>query len=259
MLEITGVSAGYGAEPVLRDISLEVTNGELVGVIGPNGAGKTTLLRVLSGVLPTERGRALLHGRDLRALRRREIAREMAFVPQSVSVPVAFTVEELVVMGRTPYVAGWSPLGAHDREVVTRAMETTDVLGLAGRLFDELSAGEQQRVIVAMALAQEPRVLLLDEPTAHLDIQHAWRLMELVGGLNRAQGLTVVLSSHDLNLAAEFCSRLVLLEHGRIVREGTPADVVTPDLLSRVYEHPLDVMTLDGGQRRIVVARRVRS
>lgn len=256
MLATDGVTAGYGAGPVLRDVSVAVAAGDVLGLIGPNGAGKTTLLRVLTGALAPERGRALLHGRELHGLRRREIAREIAFVPQSVTVPVALTVGELVAMGRTPYVAGWSKLGARDRDVVGRAMETTDVAGLADRLIDELSAGERQRAVVAMALAQEPRILVLDEPTAHLDIQHAWGLMELVARLNRAPGMTVVLSSHDLNLAAEFCSRLVLLDRGRVAGEGKPSAVVEPGLLTRVYGHPLVVMALDGGRTVVVPTRK---
>ncbi|MBN1268597.1 MAG: ABC transporter ATP-binding protein [Kiritimatiellae bacterium] len=252
-LEAAGVAAGYGSGLVLQDVSLAVAEGDCVGLIGPNGAGKTTLLRVLSGALPVASGEVRVMGRPVRAYTRRERSRVAAFVPQSLPVPVAFSVAELAAMGRTPYVSGWSRLSAADRAAVERAMEQTDVRHLADRSVGELSAGEMQRAIVAMALAQEPRILLLDEPTAHLDIHHAWGLMEIVRGLNRSQGLTVVMSAHDLNLAAEFCTRLVLLERGRVVAAGAAGTVLEEQVLSRVYRHPLVVLRPGPGDRRLVV------
>jgi iron complex transport system ATP-binding protein len=172
-------------------------------------------------------------------------------------VPVAFTVSEFVALGRTPHAAfGWSPLSEHDRSVIADVLEMMDITALADRSLDELSAGEKQRAVVALALAQEPRILLLDEPTAHLDIQHAWSLMELIHGLNESRTMTVVLSSHDLNLAAEFCSHLLLIEKGRIAAQGRPCEVMDPIALSRIYEHPLDVQRGDG--RLWVAPRRKR-
>ncbi|MBN2171825.1 MAG: ABC transporter ATP-binding protein, partial [Candidatus Krumholzibacteriota bacterium] len=155
-IEALGVTAGYGGEPVLRDVSFSVSTGDLTGIIGPNGAGKTTLLRVLSGALPPAAGKVRVRGRALGAFGRRALSRVVAFVPQSLNVPVAFTVSEYVAIGRTPYVHGWTRLSEHDRWVIRHAMEVTDVLALADRTVDELSAGERQRVLVAMALAQEP-------------------------------------------------------------------------------------------------------
>jgi iron complex transport system ATP-binding protein len=246
-LRMTGVTAGYGAKQVLREVSCDVGEGDFLGLIGPNGSGKTTLLRVLSGAIPVSAGGVRVRGDDVGSLRRRELSRLMAFVPQLLDVPAAFTVAEFVALGRTPYVAsGWSRLSARDRAVMDEAMDMTDVRRLADSLLDELSAGEKQRAVVAMALAQEPRILLLDEPTAHLDIQHAWRLLEIVHRLNRARSMTVVFSSHDLNLAAEFCSHLLLLEKGRVAAYGTPSDVMKADVLSRVYEHPLEVFRTPG-------------
>jgi len=256
VLETRGVSAGYDSAPVLQDVSFAVAGGELVGIIGPNGAGKTTLLRVLSGALPPARGEVRVGGKDLRTFHRRALSRLVGFVPQSLNVPMAFTVVELVAIGRTPYVSGWTRLSLRDREVIRRAMEMTDVLGLGDRSVDELSAGERQRAVIALALAQEPRILLLDEPTAHLDIQHAWSLMELVHELNRSQGLTVVFSSHDLNLAAEFCSYLLLLDKGCVAGRGTASEVMQAEALSRVYNHPLDVVNLPPGHRRLVAPLR---
>jgi iron complex transport system ATP-binding protein len=255
-IDLQDVFAGYGGKDVLHSVSLSVSPGALLGIIGPNGAGKTTLLRVLGGALPFSEGGLLIRGRDIRSLARRELAQMVGFVPQTLDVPVAFTVFEFVAMGRTPYLSGWSRLSGEDIAAVGRAMERTDVQILQDRLVDELSAGEKQRAVVAMALAQEPRILLLDEPTAHLDIQHAWNLMELIVRLNREHGVTVVLSSHDLNLTSEFCSHLLLMEEGRIAAHGAPGDVLDSDRLSRVYRHPLDIVNLPATKRRFIVPRR---
>ena len=254
--EIADVSAGYDGRPVLKSITCVVAAGSLLGLIGPNGAGKTTLLRVLGGALPFSAGSLLIHGKDVRSFRRRELAQIVGFVPQALDVPVAFTVAEFVAMGRTPYISGWSRLSRDDDAAIRKAMEMTDILGLESRLVDELSAGEKQRAVVAMALAQDPQILLLDEPTSHLDIQHAWNLMALIVKLNRERGVTVVLSSHDLNLAAEFCSHLLLMDKGRAVVHGTPTEVLDAERLSRVYEHPLEIVQMQG-DRRLVVPRRL--
>ena len=252
---LSDISAGYGGKPILHGVSFSVTAGSLLGIIGPNGAGKTTLLRVLGGDIPSSAGSLLIHGKDVRSFRRRELAQIVGFVLQTLDVPVAFTVAEFVAMGRTPYVSGWSRLSRDDDAAIRKAMEMTDILSLESRLVDELSAGEKQRAIVAMALAQDPQILLLDEPTAHLDIQHAWNLMAMIVKLNREHGVTVVLSSHDLNLAAEFCSHLLLMEEGRTVAYGTPPEVLDAERLSRVYEHPLEIMKMPG-DRRFVVPKR---
>lgn len=254
-LALSGISAGYGEKTILHEVSFSVATGTLLGIIGPNGAGKTTLLRVLGGDLPFSAGGLLVRGEDIRSFRRRELAQIVGYVPQTLDVPVAFTVAEFVAMGRMPYVSGWSRLSHEDDAAIRKAMEMTDILGLEGRLVDELSAGEKQRAVVAMALAQEPQILLLDEPTAHLDIQHAWNLMALIVKLNREHGVTVVLSSHDLNLAAEFCSHLLLMQEGRTVAHGTPQEVLEDDRLSRVYAHPLEIVSLQG-DRRFVVPKR---
>ena len=250
------VSAGYGEKPVLHGVSFSVTAGSLLGIIGPNGAGKTTLLRALGGALPLSSGSLSILGRDIRDFRRQGLAQVVGFVPQTLDVPVAFTVGEFVAMGRTPYVSGWSRLSSDDEAAVRKALAMTDLAGLESRLVDELSAGEKQRAIVAMALAQEPQILLLDEPTAHLDVQHAWSLMTLIAKLNTEHGVTVVLSSHDLNLAAEFCSQLLLMKGGRVVAQGTPQQVLEAERLSQIYEHPLELVKIQG-DRRFVVPRRL--
>jgi iron complex transport system ATP-binding protein len=251
-LETRSLAAGYGDREILHDISLCVAPGELVGLIGPNGAGKTTLLRVLSGGLPIRRGGLRIGETDIAQLDRRTIARRLAFVPQTLNLPVAFSVQDFVALGRRPYGAAWSRPTSRDSEAVRLALQHTDLVGMEEQAVDELSAGERQRALVALALAQEPQILLLDEPTAHLDIQHAWRLLDLVRTLNRQQGVTVILSSHDLNLAAAFCRRLLLLDTGRIVADGPPETILTTDTLSKVYRHPLEVIELPGPRRFVL-------
>jgi iron complex transport system ATP-binding protein len=224
-----------------------VRAGEMVGLLGPNGSGKTTLLRLISGVLRPQQGVVMLDGRDTRAWGRREVARRVAVVPQEMHVPFAFTVEELVRLGRTPYVR---LLGSHtkeDQNIVRGALQAADIEMLAGRIFNELSGGERQRVTVAMALAQRPALLLLDEPTSHLDIKYQIELLELVQKLNRETGVTVIAAMHDLNLAARYFPRLVLFQRG-IVADATPAEVLDPHLLRRVYGINVQVGILRGAE-----------
>ena len=256
-MELEDVRVLYGEREALSGLSLRLPSGGVTGLIGPNGAGKTTLLRVLSGVLASTDGRVLIRGRPMGEMSRRGLSRLLAVVPQGVDIPVAYTVGELVALGRTPYLSGWQRLSPEDVSAVHRALEMADLIGFEDRLVDELSAGERQRALVALALAQEPSMLLLDEPTAHLDIQHAWHLAEIISDLNRNHGVTVVMSLHDLNLAAEFCSDLVLLDHGRVVRRGAAAEVMEAAELSRVYAHPVDVVSLDAGRRMVMPRRQI--
>jgi len=240
-LELHEVTAGYRRQDVLCGLSLTVAEGEWVALLGPNGAGKSTLFRVLTGLHPAAAGTLRLFGRDLRAIRPAERARLVAVVPQELATPMAFTVEELVTLGRLSVLSRWARPVAADRRIMERAMAYTDVLELRDRPYDELSGGEQQRVAIALALAQEPRLILLDEPTAHLDINHRLDILQLIERLNVERKLTVLFISHDLNLAAEFCGRLVLLDHGRIVADGPPAAVLREDLLREVYHCDLRV------------------
>ena len=234
-MEAKRVDFSYYDGFALRDVSLSLRVGDLVGLIGPNGSGKTTLIRVLSGLLAPKRGHVYLDGQDIRELSRRQIARRVAVVPQGLAMPFAFTAYEMVMLGRTPHVRLLVGVGPRDREVVREAMALTNTDRLAQRLFNELSAGEQQRVIVAMALAQEPQILLLDEPTAHLDVNHQMEILELVKRLNRERHLTVLAAMHDLNLAALYFDRLVLLNEGRVVAMGTPAEVLREENIHQVF------------------------
>jgi len=239
-LQAHNLSFAYFHQPVLREVSLTLRLGERVGLIGPNGSGKTTLLRCLSGVLPPSQGEVSLDGLGLRRLSRQEIARRIAVVPQELLVPFAFTVREMVGMGRLPHAAGgWQALlrgeSKDDRQAIEAAMLATGTVDLADRLFNELSGGERQRVMIALALAQEPEVLLLDEPTVHLDLAHQVEMLELIARLNGQRGLTVLAVLHDLNLAALYFPRLVLLERGQIVAEGEPAQVLSEETIARVF------------------------
>ncbi|HEY7832348.1 MAG TPA: ABC transporter ATP-binding protein [Ktedonobacterales bacterium] len=247
-LTVEDVTFGYrgaGGPDILRGVTLRVRRGERVGLLGPNGAGKSTLLRLASGVLRPGSGRVLLAGAEVRALPRDEVARRVAVVPQDFSVRFAYTVRQLVELGRTAHAGSWGVLRAADRQAVARALAATDLDTLADRVFNELSGGERQRVLVAMALAQASPVVLLDEPTAHLDIRHQIEVLELLRRLNHERGLTVLAALHDLNLAARYFPRLVLFRN-EIIVDGPPAAVLDPALLSRVYETPVRVGRLAG-------------
>jgi iron complex transport system ATP-binding protein len=247
MIELVAenVTVAYRGRPALREVSLRARGGELLGLIGPNGAGKTTLLRALDATLPLAAGSVRLDGAELARLAPLERARRIAVVPQGLNLPTGFTVGEVVLMGRNPHLPPFGRETPRDHQAAREAMRRVGVLELAERGATEISGGEQQRVLVARALAQEPRVLLLDEATAHLDLRHQAAIMRLVRALSR-QGLAVVSALHDLNLAALFADRLALLRDGRLLAEGPPAEVLTAELLRAAYgaevivgRHPL--------------------
>jgi iron complex transport system ATP-binding protein len=225
-----------GAPPVLDGVSIAAAAGEVVGLLGPNGSGKSTLLRVLSGALRPEEGSVDLCGKPAGGLSRKEAARMVAMVLPEGGRDLPFRVEALVLLGRAPYLGDLAWEGPEDFRIAREAMAMAGVAHLAERWFDELSLGERQRVLVAQGLAQEPRVLLLDEPAAHLDIRHQVEIYALIERLAREKGMCVVAVSHDLNLAAEFCDRLVVLSGGRVRAEGRPGEVIDERLLREVYE-----------------------
>lgn len=250
-LELRDIECSYEENQALRGVSLTVAAADFVGIIGPNGAGKSTLLRVMSGVLRPSRGDVRLQGRPLHDYSRREVARRLAVVPSPGTPLFSFTVEEYVLMGRTPYLGRLQADRPLDAEVVAAALAATDTSPLARRMITEISAGEWQRVNIARALAQEPHILLLDEPTAFLDLGHQREISELLVRLNREQGLTLVSVSHDLNLASEYCPRLVVLSRGKIWAEGPPEAVLTEALLAEVYQAPARVDRGPGGRPRV--------
>lgn len=224
----------------LSDIELDLEPGQFVGIVGPNGSGKSTLLRILAGQLRPSAGAVELDGRPLGDFGRRELARRIGFLPQEVLSSFAFTVEEVIAQGRYPHGSALSLVTAEDRRVIGRVMDWTTTRAFAHRPFGELSGGERQRVLLASVLAQEAAFILLDEPTAALDIQHQVDVFELVRRL-AGEGLGVGMVTHDLNQAARYCDRMVLLFEGRIERDGPPAEVMDPDTLRRVYQTELMV------------------
>lgn len=248
LLQMREIAFGYRQQMLFYDISLDIRNGEMIGLLGPNGSGKTTLLRLLSGFLMPQQGHVMLEGCDLSQWGRRRVAQRIAVVPQELHMPFAFTVEQMVSMGRTPFRHSfWGTHDQQDREVVEEAMVAAGVTSFADRIFHELSGGERQRVTVAMALAQRPSVLLLDEPTSHLDIKYQIEILELAQQLNREHHVTIVAAMHDLNLAARYFPRLLLFQRG-IVADGSPAEVLEPGLLRRVYGIEVQVGILRGAE-----------
>lgn len=235
LLQIKGVDAGYRERQVLKGISFAVSRGDFIGIIGPNGSGKTTLLRTMSRTLRPWKGEISLNGKDIYHLSGREVARNIAVVLQEFWIGFAFSVFEVVLMGRAPHLGRIQLEGKRDFEVARSSLALTDTLDLTERPVNELSGGERQRVMVAKALAQEPNILLLDEPTAHLDINHQIEIFGLIKRLNKENGLTVIAVSHDLNLAAEYCKRLILLKEGRIFTAGRSHDVLTVENIKDVY------------------------
>jgi iron complex transport system ATP-binding protein len=240
VLAAESVVYSYGARKAVDGISIGVRPGELVGVIGPNGSGKSTLMRLLSGLFRPQAGEVRLDGRRLADVPRRELARAVAVVTQEPVVDFPFSVTEVVLMGRAPHLGGALFESARDIEAARRAMARTHVLDLADRLVDELSGGERQRVVLARALAQEARILLLDEPTAFLDIRHQVEVFGLLGEL-RTEGYSILAAVHDLNLAASHCDRLALLKGGRLVVAGAPATVLTAEHVRSAYEIDVEV------------------
>ncbi|WP_028646560.1 ABC transporter ATP-binding protein [Nocardiopsis sp. CNT312] len=230
-LRMDGVSVTVDGTELVRELSLEVPGGRLVGLVGPNGSGKSTALRCVYRALRPSRGTVWLDGRDLSALSLRESARSVAALTQEGGSDLDFTAAEIVALGRTPHQRGNRPLDARERELCRSAMERMDVAHLADRGVLSLSGGERQRVLLARCLAQEPRVLVLDEPTNHLDVRHQVGLLSLV----RRAGITVLVVLHDLNLAAAACDRVGVLSGGRLVASGTPRDVLVPELIERVF------------------------
>jgi iron complex transport system ATP-binding protein len=256
-LEIDRLDFSYFNGLVLEDINLSVKAGEMVGLLGPNGSGKTTLIKLASGLLKPARGEIRLDGNRIASLSRRFIASNVAVVPQQFHIPFAFTASEVVMLGRTPFFRALADESEDDRQVVDKSLELAGIDELAERRFDELSGGERQKVILAMALAQQPKLLLLDEPTVHLDIAHQMEMVELVRGLNRERGITVVAAMHDLNLAALYFDRLILLKEGRVWADGTPEQVLTEACISEVFAASVrvEVHPLTGAPHIVVMPR----
>lgn len=242
MLKIQNLSVCYGSRVILKSINLEVNKGEMLVLLGPNGSGKSTLLSAISGILPCVQGSISLGGHALGLLHPYERARCISVVPQNAMLPPAFSVWETVLLGRAPYINFLGQISAADESIARAALEKVDALALAERSMGELSGGEKQRVLLARALAQSTPILLLDEPTTHLDLQHQMGLLDLIYKLVHQQDLTVVLALHDLNLAARYADRVALLAHGQMRALGTAKQVLRAELIAEVYGWPVQVV-----------------
>ena len=235
MLSFSHAAVGYGEKLVLKDVSFEVKKGEYVALIGSNGAGKSTLIKCVSGLLPLADGKIEICGKDLRRIKAKERARMVAVVPQSYYVDYDFSVEDIVMMGRNPYLDLRHRETKEDREIAERAMRMTGTEIFRNRYYNELSGGERQRVILARAITQQPQIILLDEPTSALDLHHQIEVMELIRELNEKEGITVMAVLHDINLASRFCSRIVMLKDGIVSADGTPQEIINRRDMEELY------------------------
>ncbi|MFA5008507.1 MAG: ABC transporter ATP-binding protein [Candidatus Omnitrophota bacterium] len=236
LLKAEKIYGGYLNKPVINNVSLEINQGDFLGIIGPNGGGKSTLLRLLSRALIPTKGKISLEGKDLRKINSKDIAKKIAFIPQLTLINFSFTVWEIVLMGRIPHLSRMQYESQKDFSIAERALILTDTLHLKDRKIDELSAGERQRVIVAKALTQEPLLLFLDEPTSHLDIGHQVQTLDLLTELNQKNNLSIVIVLHDLNLAGEYCKKIILLNEGEIFEQGSPSEILTYQNIEALYK-----------------------
>jgi iron complex transport system ATP-binding protein len=254
LLQASNVAFSYNkAGPrVVERVSLAIERGELVGILGPNGSGKTTLLKILGGALTPASGVVELDGRPLDQWNRRAVARRIAYVPQETYAPFDFTALDIALMGRFPHLGAFALEGPDDVAIARRALEATGAAAFEARSFNTLSGGEKQRVVIASALAQSPELLLLDEPTASLDLGHRFDVQVLLQELNRVHQVTMVLSTHDLGLAAALCRRLVLLRDGRVLAQGPTEDVLSADHIRALYDVEADVRLHDRAGHLVV-------
>lgn len=250
-LETRGLTYTYGKHLVLDGVDLHVRNGEILGILGPNGCGKTTMLKNLNRNLSPSGGCVLLDGEDLEDMSKKDIARKIGVVPQTNEIRFAFSVRDMVAMGRMPFQAMMGGASSEDERIVDEAIGLTGLSGMEGRLINTMSGGERQRVIIARAIAQTPDIILMDEPTLHLDISMQFEALDLVSDLARKKGLTVVIVSHDLPMVARYCDRIVLIHDRGIYADGKPEDVLTPDNMRTVFNVDARFEYDERGQRTV--------
>ncbi len=253
MIQVTGLRVSYGERSVIEGLDLAVAAGEVVGLVGKNGCGKTTLLKAISQVIPSADGTVSFRNAPASKLSRREVARHVAVVPQGAVLPIGYTALEVVLMGRTPHLGFLEQEGSDDYERARDALETVKIAHLADRRVDELSGGERQNVVLARALAQDTPILLLDEPTSHLDIGHQISLFQVVRRLAAESRLAVLAAIHDLTLAALYCDRIELMDNGRVVATGTAKEVLTAENISQAYGTHVRVLQDDSLPAPVII------
>mgnify|MGYP005633119513 len=249
LMKLENISFAYETLPVLKDISLSTREQDFIGLIGPNGSGKSTLLKIMGAILKPDSGSIQFKESSLPKINKKLFAQSVSWIPQDHPMVFPFKVSEIVLMGRHPYLSPLSFESEEDFEISRRAMETTMTSQFADRYFNEISGGEKQRVMIASALAQDPEMMLLDEPTAALDLKYQIQILSILKNLNARHKMTLVMAMHDLNLASSFCNRLILLDEGQIVRDGTPEQVLKKDILEQVYGIEVDLGSHDGSIR----------
>ena len=258
LVELENVWAGYQKDqPVLEQVNLKLASGEFLGLIGPNGCGKSTLIRAITGVLPLMQGRIQIQGVMHTAMNQRQMARCLAVVPQESQTTFTFTVQEAVMMGRHAHLGRFRPPGIEDQKHVATAMKLTRTQHLAERRLNQLSGGERQRVIIARALAQGTDLMFLDEPTNHLDINHQLEVFDLLHHLNQERAMTFLCITHDLNFAAEYCTRLIMMHKGQVYRQGSPAEVINSETIQAVYGAEVEVECTSEGRPRVLLKKRL--
>jgi len=235
MIDIQNLKFAYSDKLIINNINLSFSVGEFVGIIGPNGAGKSTLLKLMLGILKTPAEFIQLNNKSLIEYPKKELGKFIAYVPQETEFSFSFTVKEIVQMGRYPYLKGIAFVSADDETIVNDAMEKMEILDFATRKFNELSGGEKQRVVIASALAQQPKILLLDEPTSALDLHHQIDIYTILKTLQKETGMTTIVVTHDINLAAQFCDRILLMNKGEIIKDGAPDEVLQFRLLQEIF------------------------
>lgn len=258
ILSANSLSVGFGDKIIINNLSLDVEQGEILSIIGPNGSGKSTLLKALSRNLKPISGSVLLDGKDIQSFSTNKLASRIAILHQASRAPGDLTVRDLVEYGRFPYQHWWKSRDEEDKRIAEWALAQTRLEDLANRRLSNLSGGEQQRAWIAMALAQKPRILLLDEPTTYLDICHQLEILELIKQLNREQGISIVMVLHDINYAARYSDTIAVLRHGNLYAAGDPIEIITPTMLREVFGVEADVW-IDGDKRPACLAQKLTS
>jgi len=246
LMAAENISFTYETSLVFKDLSVSVQKQDFIGLIGPNGSGKSTLLKIMGGVLKADSGSILFKNSSVSKINKKLFAQSVSWVPQEHPMVFPFKVSEIIMMGRHPYISAFSFESKEDYDITRRAMETTMTSQFADRYFNEISGGEKQRVMIASALAQNPEMMLLDEPTSALDLKYQIQILNILKNLNANHDMTLVIAMHDLNLASQFCNRLILLNEGKIVRDGTPEQVLEKNVLEQVYGIDIDLSIRDG-------------